>query len=114
MQIAYDGQIFRLQRNGGISKYFVRLFENIPLISKDISIDVVAGITQNEHLLNSNVSFSGLYHSSIYLKLVYTRFYNLSEKYNIYLEKKKISKKYDIIHQTYNGYEYIMNAKPKK
>ena len=46
MHIAYDSQIFRLQQNGGISKYFVKVIENL-VLEKDVYLTVVSGIHKN-------------------------------------------------------------------
>ena len=51
MHIAYDSQIFRLQQNGGISKYFVKVIENL-VLEKDVYLTVVSGIHKNEYLIN--------------------------------------------------------------
>lgn len=114
MFIAYDSQIFRLQRNGGISKYFVRLIENLHLIANDVSISLVAGITQNEHLLNSKVKYYGLNFETTKRKFIYNRYYNFSDSYNQFIERKILSRNdVDIVHQTYNGYELFKNKKAK-
>jgi hypothetical protein len=42
MHIAYDSQIFRLQENGGISKYFVRVIENLVLEANRTFPDTIA------------------------------------------------------------------------
>ena len=105
MHIAYDNQIFRLQQNGGISKYFVKVIENL-VLEKDVYLTVVSGIHKNEYLINSNIKYSGIFYFNFIRKLISNRFYDFTSAYNFFIEKNILSKKkLDIIHQTYNGYE---------
>ena len=105
MHIAYDSQIFRLQQNGGISKYFVKVIENL-VLEKDVYLTVVSGIHKNEYLINSNIKYSGIFYFNFIRKLISNRFYDFTSAYNFFIEKNILSKKkLDIIHQTYNGYE---------
>jgi glycosyltransferase involved in cell wall biosynthesis len=105
MHIAYDSQIFRLQENGGISKYFVKVIENL-VLENDVCITVLSGIHKNEYLKHSNINYSGVFYFNFIRKLISNRFYDYTSAYNFFLEKNKLSaKKIDIIHQTYNGYE---------
>lgn len=48
MKVAYDAQIFTLQAYGGISRYFVKLLNE--LHSRDIDAKVCAGYYQNKYL----------------------------------------------------------------
>ena len=51
MRVAYDHQIFASQRYGGISRYFVEIARNIPLVrSRDSAIRIIAPIYVNEYL----------------------------------------------------------------
>jgi glycosyltransferase involved in cell wall biosynthesis len=114
MHIAYDSQIFRMQPHGGISKYFIKLIEGIKRLEKNIDISIVAGIHDNEHLLNSGLSYHGVHQNSFKRQLMVNRFYNFSESYNKKLEERfLLNPKIDIIHQTYNGYELVKTAGPQ-
>ena len=73
MHIAYDSQIFRMQQHGGISKYFIKLIENLVLLKKDIEITLVGGIHQNEYLINSNLKYSGISYNSLKRKFINNR-----------------------------------------
>ncbi|MBI3520534.1 MAG: glycosyltransferase family 4 protein [Bacteroidetes bacterium] len=109
MHIAYDSQIFRMQQHGGISKYFVKLIEALKKIETSIEITTVAGITPNEHLLESDITFSGTSFNCLKRQLMVNRFYDFSETYNTFIEKKALSDPtIDVIHQTYNGYELYL------
>jgi glycosyltransferase involved in cell wall biosynthesis len=115
MRIAYDSQIFRMQQNGGISKYFVKLIDALKGIEKSIEITTVAGITANEHLLESDINYKGIPFNSLKRQLFVNRFYNFSEVYNTFIEKKALSNpSIDIIHQTYNGYELFLPKNVKR
>jgi glycosyltransferase involved in cell wall biosynthesis len=109
MHIAFDSQIFRMQQNGGISKYFVKLIDALKELEKDIEITTVSGITPNEHLLDSDINYKGIAFNSLKRQLLVNRFYNFSETINTFIEKKALSNpSIDIIHQTYNGYELFL------
>lgn len=54
MRIAYDHQIFGLQRHGGISRYFAELVENLQSVA-GIQPTVVAPVYVNEYLLRADV-----------------------------------------------------------
>jgi len=111
MHIAYDSQIFRLQQNGGISKYFVKLIENL-LAHNNLKISVVAGIHNNEYLINSDIKYSGIEYHSLKKKIIHNRFYNYTEAYNSFIEKYVLSNNsINIVHQTYNGYEFFKSKK---
>lgn len=113
MHIAYDSQIFRMQQHGGISKYFVKLIENL-MSEKNIEITVVAGIHKNECLINSSIKYSGMPYDCLKRKFINNRFYNCTDVYNLYVEKNKLSNPtIDVIHQTYNGYELYTSKKTK-
>lgn len=115
MHIAYDSQIFRMQQNGGISKYFVKLIEAIKSLDNTVEISTVAGITPNDHLLESNIKYHGIPFNSIKRQVLINRFYDLSGIYNSFIEKKYLSNStIDIIHHTYNGYELFLPKKAKK
>ena len=58
--IAYDHQIFALQRYGGISRYFCEIAQRIPHLSQ-LATKVVAPIHLNEYLASSEVSKIGLF-----------------------------------------------------
>jgi len=60
--ICYDSQIFSLQNNGGISRYY---YENISHISKmkDISVNFFQGINNSVFQFNSNDMFLNCYYS---------------------------------------------------
>lgn len=108
MHIAYDSQIFRMQPHGGISKYFIKLIEGIKRLEKNIEISIVAGIHENEHLLNSGLRYHGVHQNTFKRQLIVNRFYDFSGLYNRKLESKiLLNPKIDIIHQTYNGYELV-------
>lgn len=113
MHIAYDSQIFRMQQHGGISKYFIKLIENL-MLQKNIEITVVSGIHKNEYLINSSIKYVGIPYDCLKRKFINNRFYNNTDKYNLLIEKKKLSNPtIDIIHQTYNGYELYTSKKTK-
>jgi hypothetical protein len=52
MKILYDHQIFTAQQYGGISRYYVRLFENILNLGEEIKI--VSPIYINKYLQEIN------------------------------------------------------------
>lgn len=52
MKILFDGQIFELQKYGGISRYFSELFKYFES-SKEIEYELPLGNNQNEHLLGT-------------------------------------------------------------
>jgi len=54
MRIAYDHQIFGLQRHGGISRYFAELVENLQRVP-GVHTSVVAPVYVNEYLLRAEV-----------------------------------------------------------
>ena len=54
MKIAYDHQIFSLQRHGGISRYFVELLQNLVDLD-DVEPTAIVPIHINEYLLKSSV-----------------------------------------------------------
>lgn len=113
MHIAYDSQIFRMQQNGGISKYFVKLIENL-MLEQNVKTTVVAGIHKNEFLINSDIKYSGMLYDGLKRKFINNRFYNFTKIFNLFIEKNKLSdSSIDIIHQTYNGYELYKNKKAK-
>lgn len=59
MKIAYDHQIFELQRYGGISRYFFELACRIHEYSTDI-VRVISPLFINEYLSDSNVPVVGI------------------------------------------------------
>ena len=62
MKIAYNHQIFSTQRFGGVSRYFVELAKNIPLLKKNEAIiKLICPLHINNHLKNEmkNVSLHG-------------------------------------------------------
>ncbi|HVW70196.1 MAG TPA: glycosyltransferase, partial [Steroidobacteraceae bacterium] len=54
MRIAYDGQIFSLQKHGGISRYFVELVQNLAQ-RPDVEPTVIAPVFINQYLLRAGV-----------------------------------------------------------
>lgn len=54
MRIAYDHQIFALQRHGGISRYFAELIQNLER-EDDVDPCVIAPVYLNEYLLRPDV-----------------------------------------------------------
>ena len=54
MRIAYDSQVFSLQKHGGISRYFVELVQNLAL-RPDVEPTVIAPVFINHYLLRPGV-----------------------------------------------------------
>ena len=55
MKIAYDNQIFNMQKYGGISRYYTELASQ--LYDKSIDTKVFAGLHRNEYIQNYEASF---------------------------------------------------------
>ena len=53
MRIAFDEQIFLLQRHGGVSKYFVELIRAIEDLDQGVSVDLPYATVCNEHALQA-------------------------------------------------------------
>ncbi len=53
MQVALDEQIFLLQTQGGISRYFVELIRNLPLLSPPVHVSTPFRSIVNRHALES-------------------------------------------------------------
>lgn len=99
MYIAFDFQIFLLQTYGGISRYFIKLAENLIALSQDITI--LAPLHRN-HLLAeaSNLSIRGFALSDFPPKA-----YKLIHLYNYLVTKYCPQKqKPDIVHETYYSF----------
>lgn len=96
MRIAYDHQIFSMQSWGGISRYFVRLAEELDSADHDVS--VMAHYHRNHHLESARASL-------IDGKSVTDwphRFGRLAQRFNSVLTAGSLRRwSPDIIHQTY-------------
>jgi glycosyltransferase involved in cell wall biosynthesis len=96
MKITFDHNIFSTQKYGGISRYIIRLAENLSLLEN--TIEIVAPINVNAYLTESNVSKKRRFNLST-IPPKSTRL--------IYYLNDKISKlnaepaKHHLVHETY-------------
>lgn len=60
MRVAFDNQIFLLQKFGGVSRYFVELAKSLNC-NGDIDTRLITPLHFNRHLQNSNISPKGVF-----------------------------------------------------
>jgi glycosyltransferase involved in cell wall biosynthesis len=108
LKIHFDSQIFRLQKHGGISRYFTRLAKGL----KDLGQEprVLGGVYRNSYLseLDKEVGFG--FNLKNYPKKGLRALFNASDFYN---NSFQLLKKPDIVHETYFEFGPILKGKPK-
>lgn len=115
MHVGFDSQIFRMQQNGGISKYFVKLIEELLKSPEHPGITLVGGINDNEHLQLSGLRYHGMPFKSLTRKFINNRFYNYTDTYNKLLEQYFFSSSsLNVIHHTFYEPELFVNKKAKR
>lgn len=96
MRVAFDQQVFLLQRHGGISRYVCSLAERLTGID-DVDVRVIAPLHVNEPLRDS--SFGG---GRIYLPKVPTKLFRLVHASSTALGRMQLSRLGpSILHETY-------------
>jgi glycosyltransferase involved in cell wall biosynthesis len=96
LKIHFDNQIFRLQKYGGISKYFVRLTEELKILRQQPKI--LGGFHMNAYLRDFNsASASGIYMEKYPKRTIRL----LREAGNYFNHGYQFVQKPDIIHETY-------------
>ena len=106
MKIFFDYKIFYLQKYGGISNYFVNLYEEMLYLNKDIYF--ISPLYKNIHLKNKSFKNTRGY----YTKFLPSKLNSLFDQYNIYKTKKHIKTlSPDIVHETY--YSHFNNYNQK-
>ncbi len=134
MRIAFDYQIFFLQKYGGISTYFYNLAKNLHVLSNDVKIitpfyinelicdnsllDIVIGSKiknipkySNKFLRFLNNALFEYYVKKINPQIIHFTYYNKIFNLN---KKKKILTVYDLIHEKFFLNIYKNNYFPKK
>lgn len=96
MKIAFDHQVFTMQRYGGISRYFFNLIEGLQKINQQPK--VFAGVYQNQYLPKLDAELYSGYPILKYPKGT-GRFFNLGNHYFTQNQIKRFAP--DIIHETY-------------
>ena len=134
MKIYFDHKIFFLQKYGGISKYFIKLAENLSKIGNN-QIKIISPIYVNEYLKGfdkdkvikfcylkknyKNTTFLGNFINSKFTN-IYTSFRKPNIFHLTYFSEKSFIKKkmpivitvYDLIHEKYpSSYKYNQNLK---
>lgn len=108
MKILFDQQVFTWQENGGVSRYFANLIEN--LSKAGILIDIPPGFVSNK-IINKNFSQLKLLFPNLYIpgKIPAMKVIN-----SIITKRKLMSGSYDIFHPTgYNsGFLSRLDQKP--
>lgn len=106
MRIAFDYQIFSLQAYGGVSRYFVRLVEQLSVIGQDAK--VFAPLYCNDYLADVRPSLK----YGCYVGFGGSKAIRLALPLNHWTCKNKISTwKADIVHETYFS---MFNVRPVK
>lgn len=106
LKIHFDNQIFRIQQYGGISKYFVRLTEELKILHQKPKI--LGGFHMNAYLgdLNS-ASVSGIYLERYPKGTIRL----LREAGNYFNQGYQFFQKPDIIHETYFNHTPYLKSK---
>jgi glycosyltransferase involved in cell wall biosynthesis len=105
MKINFDYQIFALQHYGGISRYYVRLFENILNLGEEIKI--VSPIYINKYLQEINF-YKNIHGFNV--KKIPARLFPFFKMGNEYLGTKIALKlEPDLIHETYYSLKPTFN-----
>lgn len=106
MNIGFDNQIFGLQTQGGISRYFNELGR--ALTNAGHGVFLPAGLHVNIHLRNAEFRYSGIYVKK-YPKALANKIRRINDRYNYsYFQNQSI----DLIHETYYA-KKIYQKKPK-
>ncbi|MGP9688739.1 glycosyltransferase family 4 protein [Psychrobacter sp. AOP22-C1-C5] len=95
MKIAYDNQIFNLQKYGGISRYYTELASQ--LYDKSIDTKIFAGLHRNEYIKKYDASFV-IGKQITYLPKTASIFLNTN---NVLADSYFNIKRPDIVHRTY-------------
>lgn len=110
MQIYYDYKIFYLQKYGGISNYFLKLYEEMIKLHKETYF--VCPLYKNVYLKNKK--YKKL--NSLHLKYFPSNLNFFLEKYNRQISKRIINNIYqNIVHETYysnsNDHQFFKGKK---
>ncbi len=110
MDVIFDYQIFRLQKYGGISRYFIELAKHLQHIN-GCNPFIIATNSINEYL--HELHNEKIYHEESYLlkKATYNRFWDYRDEYAELLLNLKINKQ-SILHETY--YTHRLPSKLKR
>ncbi|GJQ07395.1 mannosyltransferase [Capnocytophaga cynodegmi] len=104
MDILYDHQIFSLQVNGGISRYFYELIKNIKI---EEQTSVCIKFSNNYYLKKVNEN-----HMNFFPNFDFRGKHKFIELYNTYYTQKRLgSISYDIFHPTYYNTYFLKHIK---
>jgi glycosyltransferase involved in cell wall biosynthesis len=98
VRVAFDSQIFLLQKFGGVSRYFVELASNLSRLS-GLETRVITPLHFNHHLQVSRISRTGIY---IPFTSDILQFNQLMRKISVSVSKRCFENwKPDILHETF-------------
>ncbi|MCM1321741.1 MAG: glycosyltransferase family 4 protein [Bacteroides sp.] len=108
MKVLFDHQIFSYQEYGGVSRYFCKLFENLPREMWNISL-----LLSNNYYLEENRNLNISYHNFFKKYHFYRKERLMLELGKIYSSKCIRNENYDVLHLShYESYACSLTRRP--
>lgn len=108
LKIHFDSQIFRLQKYGGISRYFTRLAKGLQDLEQEPK--VLGGVYRNSYLSELDKELVHGFSLNKYPRKGLRALFNVGDFYN---NSFQLFNKPDILHETYFESEPTLKGKPK-
>jgi len=110
IKVAFDNQIFLMQKYGGASRYFCEIYQNL-VTNSELDARIIAPLHFNKHLKDLNIS-GNFYSKTSTSKFGFNKIYaNLSQAVT---NQKIINFSPDVLHQTYYNSKVPKNFKKNK